>query len=236
MSIQTQIDRLQDAKSSIKSAITGKGVAVPESASLSEYAALIESIESGSAESHILESGECGDTVYWVLDVNGILYVYGEGATYDYNNSLNAPFRNNSGFIKRIIVEEGVTYLGKNLFYISQNCESAIIADSVTSIASSAFELCYALKDVYIGSGISEIANYTFEDSSELENVFYNGTKANWNSITKNVDAQWPLMTATLHCAENDTVDGWHIEVKDDGSAPTGITKPTLTFVYTVGG
>ena len=33
-----------------------------------------------------------------------------------------------------------------------------------------------------------------------------------------------------------DTVDGWHVAVRDDGtSPPTGITN-TLTFVYTKGG
>lgn len=32
-----------------------------------------------------------------------------------------------------------------------------------------------------------------------------------------------------------DTVDGWNVKVISDGSDPENITKPTLTFVYTVG-
>ena len=33
-----------------------------------------------------------------------------------------------------------------------------------------------------------------------------------------------------------DTVDGWHISVRDDGSNPPSGVKNTLTFVYTAGG
>lgn len=33
-----------------------------------------------------------------------------------------------------------------------------------------------------------------------------------------------------------DTVDGWHIAVRDDGTSPPTDTTNTLTFVYTKGG
>lgn len=45
--IRQQIDRLEIAKATIKSAIEGKGVTVPDASTLSAYAALIESIEAG---------------------------------------------------------------------------------------------------------------------------------------------------------------------------------------------
>lgn len=47
MSTKTEITRLQNAKFSIKTAIEGKGVTVPDSAKLDEMAALIDSISSG---------------------------------------------------------------------------------------------------------------------------------------------------------------------------------------------
>lgn len=33
-----------------------------------------------------------------------------------------------------------------------------------------------------------------------------------------------------------DTVDGWHVAVRDDGTSPPGGITNTLTFVYTKGG
>ena len=47
MSIQTDLTRLQSAKSAIKAAIEGKGVTVPEATLLDGMAALIEAIEAG---------------------------------------------------------------------------------------------------------------------------------------------------------------------------------------------
>lgn len=47
MSIQTQIERLTDAKAALKTAIEQKGVAVPEGAPLEQYATLVEQIAGG---------------------------------------------------------------------------------------------------------------------------------------------------------------------------------------------
>ena len=50
MSIQTALSRIINAKAAIKAAIEGKGVTVPEATLLDGMAALIDSIEAGSAK------------------------------------------------------------------------------------------------------------------------------------------------------------------------------------------
>lgn len=47
MSVQSEINRLQNAKAAIKAAIEGKGVTVPDATLLDGMASLIESIEAG---------------------------------------------------------------------------------------------------------------------------------------------------------------------------------------------
>ena len=47
MSVQTEITRIESAKTAIATAIEGKGVAVPEGTKLDGLAALVESIEAG---------------------------------------------------------------------------------------------------------------------------------------------------------------------------------------------
>ena len=47
MSVQTQIDRLNKAKSDLKTSITNKGVAVSDDALISDYPALVDSIQTG---------------------------------------------------------------------------------------------------------------------------------------------------------------------------------------------
>ena len=67
MSTQTEITRLQNAKSSIKTAIEGKGVTVPDSTKLDGMAALIDSISSGggsSSETWVLAKNYEGTSIY----------------------------------------------------------------------------------------------------------------------------------------------------------------------------
>ncbi len=47
MSVQSEITRLQNAKTALKTAIEGKGVTVPSSTKLDGYAGLVDSIEAG---------------------------------------------------------------------------------------------------------------------------------------------------------------------------------------------
>ena len=55
MSIQTELTRITNAKAAIKTAIEGKGVAVPDATLLDGMAALIESIEAGSGMETIFD-------------------------------------------------------------------------------------------------------------------------------------------------------------------------------------
>lgn len=47
MSVQTELDRLNAAKNSLKTAIEGKGVAVPDGTKLDGYSALVDQISGG---------------------------------------------------------------------------------------------------------------------------------------------------------------------------------------------
>lgn len=70
MSVQSQIQRLQNAKTALKTAIEGKGVTVPNSTKLDGYADLVDNIESGGGS----------ETV--VLDLNSLIYA---GETFEIN-------------------------------------------------------------------------------------------------------------------------------------------------------
>ena len=55
MSIASEITRLQNAKSALKTAIEGKGVSVPAATKLDGYSALVDSIEAGGSETVVLD-------------------------------------------------------------------------------------------------------------------------------------------------------------------------------------
>ena len=57
MSVQTEITRIESAKTAIATAIEGKGVTVPDGTKLDGLAALVESIEAGGGDMASLGSG-----------------------------------------------------------------------------------------------------------------------------------------------------------------------------------
>jgi hypothetical protein len=62
-------------------------------------------------------TGECGESLTWVLTVDGTLTVSGNGAmpAYSYNN--NASWYEYDVEIKAVVLEEGVTSVGSYAFY-----------------------------------------------------------------------------------------------------------------------
>ena len=120
----------------------------------------------------LLGSGYVTDTITWAYDSDGTLVVKGTGALPDYvKNEADAkdgllwegkdlPWHIWTGdskysqyadhqkpFIKRIVVGDGITYIGKRAFVNCLYLDSIEIADSVESIAASGVGYCYTLKD-----------------------------------------------------------------------------------------
>ena len=115
--------------------------------------------------------------------------------------------------------------------------ESVTIPEGVTELMG-VFTGCTGLKSVIIPKSVTLIDEWTFLDVDSLEAIYYTGTKEEWDSIDiSEYNNAW--LNATLYCEYDpnaDTVDGWNVQVLSDGSDPENITKPTITFIYTVGG
>ena len=111
----------------------------------------------------------------------------------------------NCGFIETISLPEGVTIIGDSAFY---NCTSLkkitidmdgtigssafsgctglvhiTISGMVSTIGERAFDNCNSLDIVALPKGVTSIGQYTFNNCSELTNLYFGGTKSEWNSI-----------------------------------------------------
>lgn len=98
------------------------------------------------------------------------------------------------------------THLGKpivgicrNAFSNCQKLRSVIISDGYKDIASSAFYHCASLKEVTIPSSVKTISDFAFAGCSNLETVYYNGTAAQWASITISPGNEY-IQTARVIC------------------------------------
>ena len=110
-------------------------------------------------------SGTTGDCT-WTLDSNGTLTISGNGnmGNYDYT----APWGSN---IKSVVIENGVTSIGKYAFNGCTGLTSVEIPDSVTSIGEYAFNGCTGLTSVTIGNGVTSIGYSAFNDCIFLTSV-----------------------------------------------------------------
>ena len=86
----------------------------------------------------IIETGQCGEDIYYVLYSNGKLLLRGTGAMYDYDSDNRSPFRDNET-IRNLVVSSDITHLGEDAFMDAVNLTAATLPNSLTSIADSAF-------------------------------------------------------------------------------------------------
>ena len=115
-------------------------------------------------------SNEGGETsVSWTLNTDGVLTISGTGSMKN-SDSASAPWKDYKSDIIEVVIENGVTSIGKYAFY-SSNLTSVTIPDSVGSIGEYAFGECRSLTSVIIPDGVTSIGKYAFRGCSSLSSV-----------------------------------------------------------------
>ncbi len=139
----------------------------------------------------IRDSGKCGDSAYWEVDVTtGILNITGTGAIYDYiiswldtesDNPVNGEPPYKSGYtdlLTTINISEGITRLGDNCFY-GAGVREITFPSTLESIGEYAFSSCgfsetasasgeygNGFEKIVIPESVTEIEPYAFEYTS----------------------------------------------------------------------
>ena len=92
---------------------------------------------------------------------------------------------------------DSITSIG---FYAFSGCNftSLTLPDSVSTIGRGAFERCTSLVSIFIPSSVSSIEYAAFSTCSSLKDVYYSGSKEQWNTISIG-DANDSLLNATIH-------------------------------------
>ncbi|MBQ9880306.1 MAG: leucine-rich repeat protein, partial [Clostridia bacterium] len=122
----------------------------------------------------VVGSGTCGENLTWTLDSAGTLTISGTGAMTDYYGSGEAPWKYSNSYnysVYKVVIEDGVTSIGKYAFSNCWNLRSVAIPGSVTSIRNSAFYYCERLTSVSIPDGVKAIGDSAFSGCSGLTSV-----------------------------------------------------------------
>ncbi len=124
----------------------------------------------------------------------------------DYNANPLSKAHNlyiNNTLVTEITILDTVTEIKAYAFY-GWNGTSITIRDSVTSIGEYAFAYCRSLTSITIPDSVTSIGWYAFRSCSSLTNITFEGTKAQWNAISKGTDWNYNTGNYTIHCTDGD--------------------------------
>ena len=89
---------------------------------------------------------------------------------YDYTYH-KSPWYSRRSEIKKVVIEDGVTNIGKYAFYECTNLTSVEIPNSVTSIKVAAFAYCASLTSIKIPNSVTSIGDLAFDKCSALTSI-----------------------------------------------------------------
>jgi len=157
-----------------------------------------------------------GCDLTWELTTDGTLTISGEGemAGFSYDSETNTyihPWNEHISQIKKVVIEEGVTSIGKRAFNGCSALTSVNIPESVTTIGLEAFWECSSLTNIHIPESVTTIENFTFGWCTSLNSIIIPAS-------VKNIEKR-----AFYHCSGL-------TEIRFEGNAPT-IAEDAFTNV-----
>ena len=120
------------------------------------------------------------------------------------NTIDNGAFGDCTG-LTSIILPDGVHTIGEATFFGCTGLTCIILPDGVHTIGDSAFYGCTGLTSITLPASLNIIERDAFGGCSELSELYFEGTKAQWGSISK--DKRWKgdlNQLATVHCSDGD--------------------------------
>ena len=130
------------------------------------------------------EGGNCGQNVGWTMGNDGVVVISGTGPMTEYYSAADSPFYSRRFDIKEVVIEEGVTSVGKRAFCNCTNLESLTLSDSVTRIGEQAFWYCSKLDDLQMGENCGYVGQYAFSNCTGLKGVsFWTGTAIEYGAF-----------------------------------------------------
>ena len=115
-------------------------------------------------------SGTCGENVTWTLE-DGTLTISGSGAMTNYTSNGHAPWYDSRKNITKVVIENGVTTIGRYAFVYFSELTEVTIPSSVKEIVGYAFGKCSKLNDVTIPSSVTTIGDAAFTECAALAEI-----------------------------------------------------------------
>ena len=138
------------------------------------------------------------DNEIWYTSSDG--EVVNPGRTYVFGaNIVSNTYKDGKG----VITFDGpVTGIGYYAFYEDLTMTSITIPNSVTSIGPGAFWVCYGLTSITIPNSVTSIGEEALRSCESLTSITYDGTQAQWNTISKVGSWNYGVPATYVQCTD----------------------------------
>lgn len=188
MSIATEIERIANAKASIKASIENKGVEVGDGL-IDTYASKIDEISTGGSGGGSAEAPSIGITLDKWNDEGYVTEATIIGMTeipsyyfYGYSSYLSVLNK----YLTKVNFPEGVTKLGNNAFYNCDKLNIPELPDTITTIGTACFTACSSLALEKLPSKLTTLEGTAFSGCSSLAIKTIPSTVKTLNNYTFN--------------------------------------------------
>lgn len=135
--------------------------------------------------SEIIANGQCGENVYWELYTDGRLQISGSGEMFNWLDGIfdftPPPWTEYSDLISKLVLDEGLTHIGKNAFY-GLKFKEVIIPESVVCIGDGAF--CgTGLKNITIPDTVTFIGSSALSGCDDLVYIAVDTNNSKYCSV-----------------------------------------------------
>lgn len=170
-------------------------------------------------------SGSYGAGVQWTLE-NGTLTISGSGETTEYDEISAVPWYEMRDSITRVVVEEGITYLGKWSFYGLENVTEISLPSTLKSVGSGVIRGCNSLSSLELPEGLESLGYMSVSECDWLTDITIPSTLTD---LSDEVFTDLPMLLKFHVSPDNDTLifqDDLLINVKtmtvESGAAASG--------------
>lgn len=104
--------------------------------------------------------------------------------------------------LTNLTIPNSVTFIGQQQFEYCEKLTSITLPNSITSITSWTFQNCENLASITIPKSVTEIGGQIFKNCVQLTDIYYAGSKSDWENIKK--DNYWDQYSGNyiIHCSD----------------------------------
>ncbi len=139
---------------------------------MKKYVLILSLFLSFSAKAEI-KTYECGEQCTATLDTeSGIMRVEGNGEMRGYNDEyerFHLPWADYKGYIKKVVIDDGITNVGYNAFFNCYHIETIELSKSVQYVDTAAFDEIHGLQSVTMHDTTVWADQDDFSDSPNIK-------------------------------------------------------------------